>query len=153
MVIGMAAAYSNELTWQSRCNLWAFKLKTWAPFTDIEQHCVSKTSFFLQVIAEIWVEPLHSTLYYCLTLEVSFTFHCFTWDKLVGFSSQDFKLGFSSEDVQSVFSRSLLAIQLQRIDQFVHKPSRRFPVHCSQKKNSCRGGVSFFAYLLCDITI
>ena len=51
-----------------------------------------------------------------------------------------FRVGFSSKDVDSVFSRWLLVIQLQRIGEFC-KPSRRFPVQYSQQKNSCRGGV------------
>ena len=87
-------------------------------------------------------------LYVMLLLNVGGVFHVslFYMRQTSWIFEIGFRVGFSSKDVESVFSRSLLAIQLQRIDQFVHKPSRRFPVQCSQQKNSCSGGVSFLPF-------
>jgi len=52
----------------------------------------------------------------------------------------EFRFGFSSKDVELFLFGRLLVIQ------FVRKPSPRFPVQCSQQKNSCRGGDSVLPF-------
>jgi len=74
-----------------------------------------------------------------LDFELDFRVRISSWIFELGF-----RVGFSSKDVESVF---LLVIQLQRIGQFVSKPSRRFPVQYSQQKNSCRGGVNVLPFI------
>ena len=52
----------------------------------------------------------------------------------------EFWFGFSGKDLELFLSGWLLIIQI------VHKPSPRFPVQCSQQKNSCRGGDSVLSF-------
>ena len=52
----------------------------------------------------------------------------------------EFWFGFSGKDLELFFSGWLQIIQI------VRKPSPRFPVQCSQQKNSCRGGDSVLSF-------